>query len=123
MTIVTGLCRCLLLLTFESASLRQSLNDSRPDTPHNQAVRVWVCVCVCVGVCVCTGIESCNRELYYHLFPHMLICLYVTSMSFSIALLFSLSPTLCLFQSPLPLCPLLHAASLPRVEGLGPSNK
>lgn len=48
----------------------------------------------------------------------MLICLAVTRMSSSIALLFFLSPTLCLFQSPLLLCPLLASALLPALGGL-----
>lgn len=52
----------------------------------------------------------------------MLICLAVTCTSSSIALLFFLSPTLCLFQSPLLLCPLLPSASLPRWRGCAPIN-
>lgn len=77
-------------------SQRQSLNDSRPKTLHNHGVHVRIAVCVH---------ESCNRELYYHLFPHMLICLAVTRTSSSIALLFFPSPTPCLFQSPSPSAP------------------
>lgn len=75
---------------------RQSPNDSTA-AAHNQG-SLGICAQVCTCVCArATG--RINRELYYHLFPHMLLCCAVTRTSPPVALLlllFNRTASLCL---------------------------